>query len=138
MTTPAAVTLLSWDRLLDAGARAMRAARGELKRAGLPPLEWYDILVALDRRGGLRPRDLKRLLGIEQYNLSRLLSRMAAAGLVTIAGCPGDRRGQIVKLTADGTSSGAAMWPTYAAAIEPRLDPDSRIQLAAMLDKVAV
>jgi DNA-binding MarR family transcriptional regulator len=141
MTTPAAITLLAWDRLLGAGARALRTVRSELKRAGLPPLEWYDILVTLERRGSLRPRDLQRVLGIEQYNLSRLLSRMEQAGLVAVAPCPGDGRGQIVALTADGAGRRAAMWPAYAAAIhgaiEVRLDPDERIQLAGMLDKVA-
>ncbi len=141
MTTPAAVTLLAWDRLLGAGARAVRTARGALRRAGLPPLEWYDILVALERRGGLRPRDVQRVVAIEQYNLSRLLSRMQAAGLVTVAACPGDGRGQIVTLTEAGAAQRAAMWPAYAAAIhgaiETRLDPDERIQLAAMLAKLA-
>jgi DNA-binding MarR family transcriptional regulator len=141
MTTPAAITLLAWDRLLGAGARALRTARTELKRAGLPPLEWYDILVALDRRGPLRPRDLQRVLNIAQYNLSRLLTRMERAGLVTVAPCPGDGRGQIVALTDAGIACRAAMWPAYAAAIEgamtARLEPDERIVLAGMLQKVA-
>ena len=141
MNTPAAITLLAWDRLLGACARALRAARAELKRAGLPPLEWYDILVALERRGGLRPRDLQSVIGIEQYNLSRLLSRMQRAGLVVIAPCPGDGRGQIVALSDEGIACRAAMWPAYAAAIqgsiESRLDADERIHLAGMLQKVA-
>ncbi len=141
MTTPAAITLLAWDRLLGAGDRALRQARAELKRAQLPPLEWYDILVALDRRGALRPRDLQQVLAIEQYNLSRLLTRMARAGLVAVAPCPGDGRGQIVALTDAGRTCRAAMWPAYATAIqgaiEARLDPDERIALAGMLQKVA-
>ena len=141
MTKPAAITLLAWDRLLGAGARALRAARAELKRAGLPPLEWYDILVALERRGATRPRDLQGVLGIEQYNLSRLLSRMERAGLVNVTPCPGDGRGQILTLTPAGAQRRAAMWPAYAAtihgSIEARLEPDERIQLAGMLAKVA-
>ena len=141
MTTPAAITLLAWDRLLGAGARALRIARAELRRAGLPPLEWYDILAALERRGASRPRDLQRVVGIEQYNLSRLLTRMEAAGLVDMTHCPEDGRGQIVALTEAGAAQRAAMWPAYAGAIygaiETRLGPDERIQLAGMLDKVA-
>lgn len=141
MTKPSAITLLAWDRLLDAGARALRQARAELKRAGLPPLEWYDILVALDRRGPLRPRDLQRVLEIEQYNLSRLLARMHRAHLVSLSRCPGDGRGQIVGLTEAGRETRHAMWPAYAAAIhgsmETRLEPEERISLAGMLDKVA-
>ena len=141
MTTPAAITLLAWDRLLGAGARALRTARAELKRAGLPPLEWYDILVALDRRGAMRPRDLQRVLDIEQYNLSRLLARMQRAGLVTVAPCLSDGRGQIVALTEAGVACRTAMWPAYAAAIrgsiEAPLEPDERIHLAGMLQKIA-
>jgi len=141
MTRPAAITLLAWDRLLGAGARALRSVRAELRRAGLPPLEWYDILVALERRGPTRPRDLQRVVRIEQYNLSRLLARMEAAGLVSVRACPGDGRGQLVTLTAAGVTQRAAMWPTYAGAIhgaiEVRLGPDERIQLAGMLDRVA-
>jgi DNA-binding MarR family transcriptional regulator len=140
MTTPAAVTLLAWDRLLGAGARALRTARGQLRRAGLPPLEWYDILVALERRGPLRPRDLQRLVGIAQYTLSRLVSRMEAAGLVSVGTCPGDGRGQIVTLTEAGAAQRAAMWPAYAAAIhaaiETRLGTEDRIVLAGLLDKL--
>jgi len=140
MTTPAAITLLAWDRLLGAGERALRSARGQLRRAGLPPLEWYDVLVALERRGPMRPRDLQPLVGTTQYTLSRLLSRMEAAGLVSVGACPGDGRGQIVALTDAGTAQRAAMWPAYAAAIhhaiETRLDSDDRIQLAGLLAKI--
>ena len=136
----AAVTLLAWDRLLNASARALREARRALKAADLPPLEWYDILVALERRGPARPRDLQAILGIEQYNVSRLLSRMGQAGLVTVTPCPGDARGQIVTLTPKGAARRTAMWPAYAnairSAIETRLDPDERIQLADLLDKM--
>jgi DNA-binding MarR family transcriptional regulator len=141
MTAPAAVTLLAWDRLLGASARALRAAQRALRAADLPPLEWYDVLVALERHGPARPRDLQRRVGIEQYNLSRLLARMARAGLVAIGPCPDDARGQIVALTGAGAERRAAMWPAYAAAIrgaiEDRLDPEERIRLAGMLDKVA-
>lgn len=141
MSQPAAITLLAWDRLLGAGARALRNVRRELKHAGLPPLEWYDVLVALERQGSMRPRDLQAVVGIEQYTLSRLLARMDAAGLVMATPCPADGRGQIVALTDLGLARRAAMWPAYADAIhgsiETRLDPDERIQLAGMLHKIA-
>lgn len=140
MTKPAAVSLLAWDRLLCAGARATRAARRALRDAGQPPLEWYDILASLDRRGAMRPRDLQALLGIEQYNLSRVVARMVAAGLIETFPAPADGRGQIIALTAAGKTQRAAMWPAYAraigAVIEPQLEPDERIQLAGLLQRV--
>ena len=138
---PGAVSLLAWGRLIDAGARARHKARAALKAAGLPPPEWYDILQLLGRHGAQRPRDIQHKLGIEQYTLSRLLARMDQAGLVAMQPCTVDRRGQITALTAQGEACRAAMWPTYAAAIrsaiEARLDPDERVQLAVMLEKIA-
>lgn len=141
MIKPAAITVLAWDRLLNAGREATRAVRRELRRAGLPPLEWYDVLLEIERRGPSRPRDLQGWLGIEQYNLSRLLTRMERAGLVGVTTCPGDRRGQIVAITAAGAAARRAMWPAYARAIhgtlEQRLDDGERIALAGLLARVA-
>lgn len=141
MTRPAAITILAWDRLLNAGARATRTVRSELKRAGMPPLEWYDILLEIERRGPSRPRDLQAFLGIEQYNLSRLLDRMERAGLVATSPAPDDGRGQIVDLTDAGREQRATMWPAYATAIhdamEQRLEPGERIALAGLLERVA-
>ncbi len=141
MIKPAAITVLAWDRLLTAGREATRAVRRELRRAGLPPLEWYDVLLEVERRGPSRPRDLQRWLGIEQYNLSRLLTRMERAGLVHTMTCPGDARGQIVQLSDAGRAARQAMWPAYATAIhgtlEQRLDDAERIALAGLLARVA-
>lgn len=141
MTAPAATTLLAFDRLIDAGGRARDAARRQLDAAGLPPPDWYDVLTVLERKGALRPRDLIAATGIEQYTISRLVTRMVAAGLVESRKCAEDRRGQIVALTAAGSAARAAMWPVYAGAIagaiEARLGPEERVQLAILLDKVA-
>lgn len=141
MTAPSATTLLAFDRLIDAGARAREAARRRLLAAGLPPPDWYDVLTVLERKGPMRPRDMIATTGIEQYTMSRLVSRMIAAGLVESRACPEDRRGQIVQLTATGKSARAAMWPVFAdaiaVAIEARLCPEERVHLAILLDKVA-
>ncbi len=63
---------------------------GALKAEGLPPLEWYDVLLELERGGPMRPRDLQAHLLLAQYNLSRLLDRIEAAGLVERRPCPDD------------------------------------------------
>ena len=141
MPSPSATTLLAYDRLTAAARRSRAAAQSRLDAANLPPADWYDVLALLDRRGAMRPRDLVAALGIEQYTLSRMLARIAAAGLVRARPCTDDRRGQIVALTGKGAAARAAMWPVYAGAmagaIEARLDPDERVQLAILLDKVA-
>ncbi|MEO0032594.1 MAG: hypothetical protein RIS94_2352 [Pseudomonadota bacterium] len=141
MNKPAAVTVLAWDRLMNAGAVALRAARHELKRAGMPPLEWYDLLLEIERRGPCRPRDLQAFLGMAQYNVSRLLDRMERRGLVHVSACPGDGRGQVVELTDEGRAERARMWPAYANAIhgviEQKLDAGERVALAGLLARVA-
>src|SRR3712207_969513 len=83
--------------------RAHNASLGTVEKAlkaeGLPPLEWYGVLLELERAGPLRPRDLQGRLLLAQYNLSRLLDRMAAAGTVEKQACAEDGRGQLVAIT---------------------------------------
>ena len=67
---------------------------------------------------GLRPFEIEQQVLLAQYNLSRLLDRLVAAGLVERHPCPDDKRGQIVAITPAGRDLQKRMWPTYRAAIE--------------------
>lgn len=117
MAMPSDRVVSAWIALL----RAHRVALGEvecaLKAAGFPPLEWYDVLLELERAGPMRPRDLQARLLLAQSNLSRLLDRMEAAGLVEACPCASDRRGTLVAATEAGERQRRAMWPVYAGAI---------------------
>jgi len=138
---PAALTLLAWTRLLRAADLAGQHCAATLRGVGLPPPEWYDVLLALERGGAQRPRDLQAALGTEQYTLSRLVERMVKARLVERAPCPGDARGHLLKLTIEGLAMRAAMWPIYAEAIEAalgaRVDEEDRAALARLLAPLA-
>lgn len=133
--------MLAWNRLLRAHRAALGLVEAALKAADLPSLEWYDVLIELDRGDVLRPRDLQERLVIAQYNLSRMLDRMVAAGLVARAPCPQDGRGQLIELTPEGRAMRAAMWPVYAAAIEAavgeRLSQSEAAALADLLGRLA-
>ena len=109
----------AWARLVRAGQMTMSRIEGELKQAGLPPLAWYDVLLELSRekQGMLRPVELERRLLLAQYNASRLIDRMARAGLVTRQACPEDGRGQFVAITREGKDMQRRMWRAYGAAI---------------------
>ncbi|MFX6036027.1 helix-turn-helix domain-containing protein, partial [Acinetobacter baumannii] len=72
---PSETIVDAWVALQRAPARAFDMVEGKLKAAGLPKLEWYDVLLELERGGPLRPRDLQARLLFAQYNLSRLLDR---------------------------------------------------------------
>jgi MarR family transcriptional regulator, organic hydroperoxide resistance regulator len=138
---PAATTLLAWTRLLRAADLASQHCANTLRCAGLPPPEWYEVLLTLERVGPQRPRDLQTALATEQYALSRLLDRMVKAGLVQRSPCPDDGRGHTLDLTEAGRAMRAAMWPVYAEAIEAalgaRVDDESRAALAGLLAPLA-
>ncbi|KUR70755.1 hypothetical protein AQZ52_12995 [Novosphingobium fuchskuhlense] len=121
MAMPASTTLLAWTRLLRAADLASQHCAATLRTLGLPPPEWYDVLLAIERSGALRPRDLQAALGTEQYALSRLIDRMVKAGLLQRVPCAEDARGYLLHLTIEGRAMRAAMWPLYAEAIETAL-----------------
>jgi DNA-binding MarR family transcriptional regulator len=121
----------------------MHRIEAALKDAGFPPLSWYDVLLELRRatEGRLAPRDLEREMLLEQYNLSRLLDRMEAEGLVRRTPYPGDKRRQLVEITPEGRSLQKRMWSAYGAAIQKhvgaRLDETEADMLAGLLGKLA-
>lgn len=137
---PSDAAILAWTRLVRAHAAALGTIEAALKARGLPSLEWYDVLLELERAGPLRPRDLQARLLLAQYNLSRLLERMAAAGLVERQACADDRRGQLVAVTEAGRQVRREMWPVYAGAIEAalgsRLEDGEAGTLAALLTRI--
>ena len=141
MAQPAATTLLAWTRLLRAADLAAQHCAEALRKVGLPPPEWYDVLLALERGGAQRPRDLQVALGKEQYALSRLVDRMVKARLLTRTHCPTDARGHLLTLTIEGLAMRAAMWPIYAGAIETalgaRVEEEERAVLARLLAPLA-
>lgn len=125
---PPEVTVTAWARLMRAQRRGLSIVEGKLKDAGFPPLEWYDVLLELERCGPLRPRELQSRLLLAQYNLSRLLDRMVRAGLVERSSCPEDGRGLTVGITREGRTTRKRMWPAYAEGIEEAIG--ARLALA--------
>lgn len=107
----------AWVQLIRAHRSTLSKVERALRAADMPPLEWYDVLLELERGGPLRPRDLQDRLLLAQYNLSRLLDRMCSAGVVERERCPDDARCQWVRLTTEGKALRRSMWPVYADAI---------------------
>jgi DNA-binding MarR family transcriptional regulator len=140
MTKPCEATVLAWSRLMRAHRAALAAAEQALRDGGLPPLEWYDVLWELERAGPLRPRDLQGRLLLAQYNLSRLLDRMADAGLLERRTCKEDGRGLVVAATKEGVKLRRRIWPVYAEAIQvaigAKLGPTDAAALAALLGRL--
>ena len=104
-----------WVSLNLAQRSIYRVMDAALKAEGLPPLRWYDVLWSLerDKGDGLRAFELERSLIFEQSNLSRLLRRMIGEGLAAESVCPEDRRGKVLRITAEGRRIRKRMWRIY-------------------------
>ena len=141
-SVPSDAVIHAWTRLVKAGRVVLGAVEAELKAAGFPPLGWYDVLLELSREkvDGLRPFVLEERLLLAQYNLSRVLDRLAEAGYVERLPHPDDRRGQIVRITARGRDLTKRMWPIYRAAIArhvgAKLAEGEARELASLLDQL--
>jgi DNA-binding MarR family transcriptional regulator len=109
----------AWARLAKAQRIALASIQRALKASGLPALEWYDALLELERAGapGLRPFELERNMLLAQYNLSRLIERIATAGYVERQACEDDGRGQVLVITPEGKALRRRMWKVYGKAI---------------------
>jgi len=117
---PSEPAVRAWARLERAHRAALGTVEARLAKAGLPDLAWYDVLLELERAGtgGLRSFQLQAALLFQQYNLSRLVDRMATAGHVARTPSAEDGRGLVLTITRSGRALRRRMWPVYAAAIE--------------------
>ena len=117
---PSEPVVRAWVRLERAHRAAQGTVEARLKEAGLPALAWYDVLLELERANasGLRPFELQKAMLFAQYNLSRLIDRLEAAGHVDKQVSEDDGRGQLLTITKSGRAMRRRIWPVYAAAIE--------------------
>ncbi|MET0743875.1 MAG: helix-turn-helix domain-containing protein [Microvirga sp.] len=143
MKLPSDAAVEAWIRLIRAERGLRTGIEASLKASGFPPLSWYDVLLELERGtdGRRTPGDLERHLLFEQYNLSRLLDRMAAEGLIRRVPFPGDRRRQFIEICDAGRALRQRMWPVYGGAIEAslgaKLDEAEARRLAELLRRLS-
>ncbi|MBV9137253.1 MAG: winged helix-turn-helix transcriptional regulator [Hyphomicrobiales bacterium] len=116
---PSETVVQAWARLVKAQHKVLGAVEADLKKAGFPPLAWYDVLLALRRSPGqgLRHLEIEAELLLAQHNVSRLVDRLEKAGLVGRRPVAEDGRGQLVRITPSGRDLLRRMWPAYRAAI---------------------
>ena len=117
---PNASGVAAWRAFLTAHTILVEAIERDLARAGLPPLGWYDVLFALEEASGrrLRMAELSRAVVLSRSNLTRLVDRLEAAGLLRREAVLGDRRGAYAAQTAEGAKLRRRMWPVYAGCIQ--------------------
>src|SRR3954451_5313627 len=131
-----------WIRLMRVQGRVLGAVEQDLKKAGFPPLAWYDALLELSRApaGELRPVELEKQMLLPQYSTSRLIDRLVDEGLAARRECKIDKRGQFVEITEAGRELQKKMWGAYSAAIEKhvgsKLSDADAARLCGLLDRL--
>ena len=108
-----------WRLFLTTYVRLIERIEQHLKQAGLPPLEWYDVLLALKEapEHRLRLSELADAVLLSRSNLTRLVDRLEKAGLLRREACPTDRRGAFAVLTTEGLAMQQKMWAVYGQSI---------------------
>lgn len=135
-------TIRAWARLLKAQKLLLEGVQEALSEAGLPPLEWYDVLIELKTAPEQRLRlfDLGERIVLSRSNLTRLLDRLEKEGLVSRDHCAEDRRGLYAVLTPAGLAMQKTMWPVYQSAIQnlfgQHYSADEAVQLATLLERL--
>ena len=114
----------AWPALLTVRALIVDEVERRLTEAGLPELAWYDVLWALERApaGRLRMHELASQTVITRSNITRLVDRLEAAGLVARERDGEDRRGAFALLTPAGRRMRGEMWKVYGRAIAELFD----------------
>lgn len=132
----------AWARLQRASGVVLSRVETRLKADGFPPLGWYDVLLELQRSEGmaLRPVEIEKRTLLAQYNVSRMIERIAVAGYVEKRKAAEDARGVMVHLLPYGEDLLKDMWPAYKRAVEAEfsihLDDDETRILWHMLGKL--
>jgi DNA-binding MarR family transcriptional regulator len=139
---PSSEVTAAWIRLMRIRSRVLDAVELDLKKAGFPPLAWYDALLELSRApsGEMRPVELEKQMLIPQYSTSRLIERLVDEGLAVRRECKIDKRGQFVEITETGRELQKKMWSAYSAAIEKhvgsKLSDADAARLCGLLDRL--
>jgi DNA-binding MarR family transcriptional regulator len=109
----------AWANLVRIERTLLDRVEEDLKRAQLPPLDWYHVLHEIDRspKGMLRQTGVQDRTQLAQYNVCRLVDRLEREGLVERHQCQLDGRNNVLLITAKGRALRRAMWPVYAEAI---------------------
>ncbi|WP_058543370.1 MarR family winged helix-turn-helix transcriptional regulator [Pseudomonas fluorescens] len=110
----------TWFRFVRAHRCLIREIERRLAAAGLPAYAWYDALWGLESGpdGARRMSELADVMAIERYNLTRLVDRLEAEGLVTRSRASDDGRGAYAAITERGKVLRKKMWNIYEGAVD--------------------
>ena len=103
-----------WLRLLTCTTLIEGEIRSRLRGAFDMTLPRFDAMAQLDKaRSGMTLGELSQRIMVSNGNVTGLVERLAAQGLLGRRASPNDRRAQIVSLTGDGRRAFRAMARTH-------------------------
>jgi DNA-binding MarR family transcriptional regulator len=128
-----------WLRLLTCTTVIETEVRRRLRDTFDVTLPRFDLMAQLDRTpSGMTLGELSQRMMVSNGNVTGLVDRLVAQGLIDRRASPTDRRAQIVTLTAEGRKTFRAMartHETWAADIFADLRPDDIEMLLKLLAK---
>jgi DNA-binding MarR family transcriptional regulator len=120
--TDSKARLRLWVRLLRATRMIEADTRERLKAQFNLTMPRFDVMAALYRKpGGMLMSEISRFLLVSNGNVTGIVERLAADGLVVRAQRDGDRRTSFVRLTAKGRAAFAEMAAAHEAWIDQLL-----------------
>ncbi|MBF6618172.1 MarR family winged helix-turn-helix transcriptional regulator [Pollutimonas thiosulfatoxidans] len=131
-----------WFKFIQSHRWMIREIDRRLHAENLPNYAWYDVLWGLESGTDHRRRmhELADTLAIERYNLTRVVARLEAEGLVSRSRSEEDGRATYVSITREGQSLRRKMWKVYQGAVADlflsQFEQDQRSTVADSLDKV--
>lgn len=129
-----------WLRLLTCATMVERRLGARLRGGFATTLARFDLLAQLDRQpDGLAMGELSERMMVSNGNVTGLVDRLAAEGLVGRTATPGDRRSVRVALTPAGKRAFDAMTPEHARWIDAMLaglDRDEKAALHRLLGRL--
>ncbi len=108
------IELRVWLRLLSCTNRIERSVRQELRDSFDVTWPCFDLMSQLERASaGLTMEELSRRLMVTGGNVTGLIDRLVAEGLVQRSPMPNDRRANLVRLTEAGLVAFREMLPRH-------------------------
>ena len=131
MTSPPAPDAIRvWFRLIRLESRIRGAIAERLRSVGLS-VPQCDVLTTLSENEGVSQQDLAERLYVTKGNISGLIDRLAAAGLVERRDLPSDRRSHAIHLTPAGRRAAERGIAIQRAFVEETLGRMSAAELSA-------
>jgi DNA-binding MarR family transcriptional regulator len=134
--------LAAWRGLLRTHAALTRALDAELAEAHEMPLSSYEVLLFLcDAPGGrMRMSELAESALLSRSGLTRLVDRLARAGLLKRVPCDEDARGWFASITPEGRAAFEAARETHLRGVRrlflERLTDDERETLGEVFERL--